>query len=502
MWTLLFCLVSLVFGGVSGKRPPNFIVVYGDDIGYGDLNVYGHPTSSTPNLDRMALEGMRFVQFYSAAPICSPSRTSLMTGRLFPRAGIFSGHWNSTRSTGSAVFNPESVGGLPMDEVTMANIFSDNGYATGGLGKWHLGIGKDGHYLPIHRGFQSYFGIPMTQNECVSKPRLNPERFGPCPIFHNETIAVQPADVPDIDAKYVNNAKDFITNNRDRPFFFYFASHHTHLPQFASKRFLNTTRRGLFGDSLAEVDWSVGEILQHLRDLQLDTNTLVVFSADNGPELADFDLGGSAGPLRCGKGTTYEGGMRVPAIFWWPGVIPPNTLQYNIASTLDISMTMFSLAGIQNKLPPNTFNDGMDITPMLKNVNATAVRDIMFYYAGHLLLAVRWRSWKIHRWTTGAGNCNGYFDDVCWTRKLSWHDPPLLYNVEQDPPERVSLLGDKYAWIHQKFHEIMVEHNRTMTFKPSEMDKGNDVNYIPCCNPGCKPFPKCCHCTTEEQPFL
>lgn len=493
---LTFLVAAATMGTSALPSKPNIIIIYGDDVGYGDLNVYGHPTSSTPNLDRMAREGMRMLQFYSAAPVCSPSRASLMTGRLYPRTGVYSNK-TSSRSTGLSVFSPESIGGMLLTEVTIAQLLKDQGYATGALGKWHLGIGENYKYMPTKRGFDSYYGVPMTQNECQSNAGGG-DRFGPCPIFNNLTIEVQPADVLDIDAFYVDNAKEFISTHQHEPFFFYFASHHTHMPQFASSMFLNTTRRGLFGDSLAELDWAVGEILDYLVKLGIDNRTLVIMSSDNGPELTDIELGGEQGPLKCGKGTTYEGGMREPAIFWWPGVIKAGTISQALGSTLDLSVTAVSLAG--GKMPNDRAIDGYDLTNVLTGESKTGLRDRMFYYSGHILMAVRSGPYKAHFWTKGSHCRPSYHDQDCWDETpLVYHNPPLLFQVEKDAKERDSIKSDsdEFKMAMANITSIVAEHNKTMTFGQPMIDAGSDVNLFPCCLPSCSPRPHCCQCQCE-----
>ena len=506
MTKAVLCLLFLAVVSSSAKkmepRPraslpekPNVIIFYGDDVGYGDLNTYGHPTSSTPNLDRMAREGMRMLQFYSAAPVCSPSRASLMTGRLYPRTGVYSGNASSNHSTGLSVFNPYSVGGMNLSEITVAQMLKPLGYATGALGKWHLGIGENGKYLPSNRGFDSYFGVPMTQNECISN--AGGRGFGPCPIMHNDTVAIQQADVKDIDAAYVQNAKDFITTHQAKPFFFYFASHHTHMPQFAADSFLNSTLRGLFGDSLAELDWSVGQILDHLVTLGLQNQTLVVFSADNGPELSDVELGGEQGPLKCGKGTTWEGGVREPAIFWWPSVIAPGTVSYALGSTLDLSVTAVSLAG--GKPPTDRPIDGYDLTEVLMGESKTGPRDHMFYYSGHMLMAFRLQQYKLHFWTKGS-HCKPTYHDVdCWNGTLTPHDPPLLFDLEQDVKERFPLDVVQYKSVVDEMMQRVASHTQTMTFAPSEMNSGGNKTFFPCCSPSCTPRPMCCKCPQKDK---
>eukprot|EP00117_Sycon_ciliatum_P026673 scpid80560/ scgid4526/ Arylsulfatase A; Cerebroside-sulfatase len=391
---------------------------------------------------------------------------------------------------GLSVFNPFSNGGLNLSEITVAQMMKPLGYATGALGKWHLGTKKE--YLPASRGFDSYFGIPMTQNECTSNVESS-KQFGPCPTMHNNTVAVQPTDVQNIDAAYVANIKDFMTVHKNEPFFFYYSSHHTHLPQFAAPGFLNSTLRGLFGDSLAELDWSVGQILDHVVELGIENRTLVVFSADNGPQLSGGVDGGEQGQLKCGKGTTYEGGMREPGIFWWPSVIESGSISYALGSTLDLSVTAVSLAG--GKPPQDRAIDGFDLTPVLTGRSEIGPREFMFYYSGHMLMAIRLRQYKAHFWTKGGLCPENYHDQDCWSSTpLKQHEPPLLFDVETDPKERFPLDLSLYPVQVNEIMDLKAAHSKAMTFSPGEMNLGQNKENFPCCNPSCTPRNSCCAC--------
>ena len=480
---------------IALPEKPNIIVIYGDDVGYGDLNTYGHPTSRTPSLDQMAEEGMKITQFYSAAPVCSPSRASLMTGRLFPRTGVYSRN-NTKFPTGSATFTSSSNAGMLLSEVTLPQYLKQYGYVSGMVGKWHLGVKPE--YLPINRGFDSYFGCPLTPIGCNSTAYNGTEHMGYCMLLNNHTIVEQPTDIRNIDSRYVQNTKDFITANSHRPFFFYFSSHHTHMPQFASDTYLNTTVRGLFGDSLAELDYSVGQILEHIKATGLANKTLVIFSADNGPALISRELGGEQGQLKCGKGTTYEGGVREPAIFWWPGVIRPRRLSHAIASTLDIFPTAVSLAG--GKMPTDRTMDGFDLTQLLIEKTHGGPRTSNFYYSGHVLMAVRLHQFKAHFHTMGSHCLPSYPDHDCHNNAtLQHYDPPLLFNVNQDPKERYPLdVTGKHKVELQKILDIIAEHNKTMTFGLPQVDQGNNPLNFPCCSPSCSPRPHCCKCETKN----
>ncbi|MHB1036514.1 MAG: sulfatase family protein [Pirellulales bacterium] len=390
------------------KRPPNIIVLFADDLGYGDLGCYGHPTIRTPNLDRMAREGMRFTQFYSAAPVCTPSRAALLTGRLPIRTGMCSG----TRS----VLFPDSTGGLPEGEITIAQALKTKGYATACVGKWHLGHLPQ--YLPTRRGFDRYFGIPYSND-------MNPR-----PLMRNEKVVEEPAVLSTLTRRYTDEAVAFINESREKPFFLYLAYTFPHVPLAASAQFKGTSARGLYGDVVEELDASVGRVLATLRDEKLAEGTLVLFTSDNGPWLSQKERGGSAGLLREGKGSTWEGGVREPALAWWPGRIAPGTVSGELGSTMDIFATSLTLAGAA--IPQDRPIDGVDLSPVLFGTGK-GNRQVVFYYRGSELTAVRKGPWKIHFKTQP-----GY-----GPQKAVVHDPPILFHLEHDPSEKYDLSASR-----------------------------------------------------------
>ncbi|MCH7687048.1 MAG: sulfatase, partial [Planctomycetes bacterium] len=345
----------------QNQRPPNIVVIFADDLGYGDLGCFGHPTIRTPNLDRMAAEGIRFTQFYSAAPVCTPSRAALLTGRLPIRSGMCSDK--------RRVLFPNSGGGIPASEVTLAEALKEKGYATACIGKWHLGHLPQ--FLPTNNGFDSYYGIPysndMDRVAGVPKGRaafLIPKvKFWNVPLMRNENIIERPADQTTITKRYTKQAVKFIEQNKDQPFFLYMPHTMPHVPLFRSEKFVGKSSRGLFGDIVEEIDWSVGQVLDTLRKHNLDKNTLVWFSSDNGPWLIFNEQGGSAGLLRDGKGSTWEGGMREPTVAWWPGKIAAGTVSQELGSTMDIYTTAIKLAG--GNVPNDRIVDGVDLRPVL-----------------------------------------------------------------------------------------------------------------------------------------
>ncbi|XP_014117618.1 PREDICTED: arylsulfatase A, partial [Pseudopodoces humilis] len=398
-WVLLL-LLPLPLRAAAAARP-NFVLVLADDLGYGDLGSYGHPSSATPNLDWLAARGLRFTDFYSGAAVCSPSRAALLTGRLPVRSGIYPG-----------VFDPGSRGGLPLAEVTVAEVLKAQGYATAMVGKWHLGYGINGSFLPVHQGFDHFLGVPYShdQGPCQNLTCFPPDTkcFGTCdqgvvplPLLWNLSIIQQPVSFPELVPLYNKFSRDFIADcaRHRRPFLLYYASHHTHYPQFSSREFAGRTRRGPFGDALAEFDDSVGQLLQALRDNGLESSTLLFFTSDNGPSTLRMARGGSAGHLRCGKGTTYEGGMREPAMAYWPGRIAPG-VTHELASALDVLPTLSALAGAAL---PKVALDGFDLSPLLFGEGKSPRQAVFFYPPSpdplHGPFAVRLGKYKAHFFT-------------------------------------------------------------------------------------------------------
>ena len=408
-------------------NPPNIIIIYADDLGYGDLGCYGHPTIRTPYLDRMAAEGMRFTDFYSAASVCTPSRAALLTGRYAIRSGMCHDQFRVLRNN--------STGHLPESEITIAEALKTRGYATCMVGKWHLGvwsINPAGH--PRRHGFDFYLGLPHS-NDMDPTPLApkgaagfadqNPEWWN-APLYLNEKLIEQPADQTHLTRRYTEEAVKFIRTHKDQPFFLYFAHTFPHVPLFASQNFRGKSQRGLYGDAVEELDWSVGQVLDTLQQESLVANTIVFFSSDNGPWLIQKEQGGSAGLLRDGKGSTWEGGMREPGIAWWPGHIKSNSINQGIASTMDLFTTCLQLAGA--KVPDDRVIDGIDLTPTLMDGKPSG-RTVFFYYRDQQLFAVRKGPYKAHLFTQA-----GYGQS-----KPDAHDPPLLFNLDVDPGENYNI---------------------------------------------------------------
>lgn len=366
----------------AAGRLPNVIIIFCDDMGYADIGPFGAEDYTTPNLDRMAREGMVFTDFHVARSVCSPSRAALMTGCYPVRVGV------------PGNFGPGSKTGLNPDEVTIAEIVKQKGYATAMYGKWHLG--HQPKFLPINQGFDEWFGLPYSNDMWPyhPDPRYN---FPDLPLMEGTKVlnpAFQPKDQPNLTTWYTERTVKFIEANKDRPFFVYLPHAMPHVPLYVSDKYLGKTERGLYGDVVAEIDWGVGQILEALKRTGVDEHTLVVFTSDNGPWLLYGDHGGSAGPLRAGKGTSFEGGFRVPCVMRWPGKIPAGTPCGELAATIDLLPTIAALVGGQ--LPDDRIIDGKDIRPlMFAESGAKSPHDVFYYYAGLRLQAVRSGKWKL-----------------------------------------------------------------------------------------------------------
>jgi len=428
--------------------PTNVVIIFADDLGYGDLSCYGSPTIHTPNLDRMAAEGLRFTDFYVAAEVCTPSRAALLTGRYPIRSGMC----GSRR-----VLFPNSEGGLPKEEVTIADALREKGYATAQIGKWHLGIHEGSR--PMDQGFEHQFGLPYS-NDMDARPGLpkgstgspNPPEDGwNVALSRDGKIIEQPAVQTTLTKRYTEEAVKFITEKKDKPFFLYFAHTFPHVPLFASPDFKGKSRGGIYGDAVEELDWSVGQIMATLKEKGLAENTLVFFTSDNGPWLIMGNQGGSAGPLKDGKGSTWEGGMRVPGIAWQPGRIKPG-VTHELASTMDLFSTALTLAGAKT---PDVPVDGMDISPLLYESKALPQRPF-FYYRGDQLFACRIGEWKAHFSTqTGYGQ-----------PKADAHVPPLLFNLGLDPSEKRDVAKDHPEVIAQIEEAVKAHQARLVPGKP------------------------------------
>ena len=365
------------------QRPPNVVIIFTDDQGYADVGVFGAKGYTTPNLDRMAREGRRFTDFHVAQAVCSASRAALLTGCYSNRIGMH------------GALGPGSKTGIAGGELTIAEMLKAQGYATAIFGKWHLGDRPQ--FLPTKHGFDEYFGIPYSGDMWPFHPAAKPGAYPPLPLFEGDQpikVGLTPEDQEQLTTQYAEHAVSFIARNKERPFFLYVTPNQPHVPLFVSAKFKGKSGAGLYGDAIMEIDWAVGEILGALKKNGVDENTLVIFSTDNGPWLSYGNHAGSAGPLREGKGTAFDGGQRVPFIARWPGKIPADSVCPEPAMTIDLLPTLAKLTG--GKLPEHKI-DGLDIWPLLAGDSSAKNphEAYYFYYGANELQAVRSGDWKL-----------------------------------------------------------------------------------------------------------
>lgn len=390
---LLLCSVLVIdaCAAAPSNTPPNIVLIFCDDMGYGDLGCYGARKIRTPNIDRLARGGIRFTDFYAAQPVCSASRAALLTGCYPNRVGI------------SGALDHRARIGLHSQETTIAELLKARGYATAVVGKWHLGHLQP--FRPLRHGFDEWFGLPYSNDMWPFHPEARPGAYPPLPLFSGDEIIdpdVDPSDQDQLTARYTRSAVSFIERHRDQPFFLYLAHSMPHVPLHVSARHRDRSRAGLYGDVIEEVDASVGTIMSTLRRLRLNQKTLVLFLSDNGPWLSYGTHAGSSGPLREGKGTCWEGGIRVPFVASWPGHIPAGSECHEPAMTIDLLPTLAHLTA--SPLPEQKI-DGRDIWPLLSaEPGAKSPHEALwFYYHQNELQAVRSGKWKLilpHKYRT------------------------------------------------------------------------------------------------------
>ena len=375
--------LSLLVGGgpalaATPEAKPNCVLILIDDMGYGDVGAFGSKVNRTPNIDRMAQEGMRMTSFY-ASPVCTPSRAQFMTGCYAKRVSM------------AKVIFPECPTGLSTNENSVAKLLKGQGYATMCIGKWHLGDQRE--FLPIRHGFDHYYGLPYSNDMGGGEEDPKKDKRPPLPLMRDEKVIEAPAVQDTLTARYTEEAVKFITEHKDKPFFLYLPHTAVHTPLHPGANFRGKSRNGKYGDWVEEVDWSVGRVLDTLRELKLDQNTLVIFSSDNGPWLIRGKEGGSAGPLRGGKGSTWEGGMREPTIAWWPGHVPAGTACDAVTANIDILPTFVKLAG--GEVPAKPVIDGKDISPLLLGKAKNSPHEAFYYILNNTVQAVRSGPWKL-----------------------------------------------------------------------------------------------------------
>ena len=416
---LIFLLAVSVHSTARAATPtrPNIVLILIDDMGYGDIGPFGSTKNRTPNLDRMAREGMKLTSFY-AAPVCSVSRAQVMTGCYGARVSI------------PGVFGPGSANGISDKESTVAQLLKAQGYATFIIGKWHLG--DQPQFLPTRHGFDHYFGLPYS-NDMGMKALVNGQLV--VPLMRDETVIELLTGEGQnlLTERYTDEAIKFITEQKDHPFFLYLPHTAVHVPIHPGAAFREKSKNGRYGDWVEEVDWSVGKVLDTLNELKLADNTLVMFTSDNGPWLSKGKDAGEAGPLRGGKGSTWEGGLRDPTLAWWPGHVPAGAVRDTVAGTIDLMPTFVTLAGGQ--IPTDRIIDGRNIAPLLLGQTTDAARDVHYYFQNYKLQAVRSGPWKLviapQNESMGKGEAVPASPDA-----------PRLYNLDTDIGERTNLAAD------------------------------------------------------------
>lgn len=428
----------------NGKLPqthPNIVIIYCDDLGYGDIGVTGHPDIKTPNLDRMAVEGLRFTNYYSTSPASTASRYSLLTGRYPVRSGF---RW---------VLNPDSERGIHPEEVTLAEALKEQGYATAIYGKWHLGNTQPG-YLPLQNGFDEYVGFPYSND-------MLPPKYPDIPLMEGNGVTELNPDQSKLTALYTEKAISFIERNKARNFFLYVPYAMPHVPLHPGQDFAGRSKRGAYGDVVAEIDWGVGEILKALEDNGIEKNTIVWFTSDNGPWLIQNEEGGSAGLFRDGKGSTWEGGVRLPCFVSWPETVKSG-INEEVVNSMDIFVTSIRMAG--GREPSDRAIDGKDITAHITGIGDASVKqEVPFFYYGinNRLFAVRKGPWKLHVATYSQLGTD-YF-----AGKL-----PLLFDVDTDPSEKYDL-SEKYPEIVRELQDLIDRQTRQVFTEGNFFDGRN-----------------------------
>nr|XP_058972971.1 N-acetylgalactosamine-6-sulfatase-like [Pocillopora verrucosa] len=492
----LLCLSAAHF--VRSETKPNIVIMLMDDMGWGDLGVLGQPAKETPNLDKMAADGMLFTDFYSANPLCSPSRAALLTGRLPIRNGFY-----TTNAHARNGYTPQNiVGGIQDNEDLLPELLKSEGYYSKIVGKWHLG--QQPQYLPLKHGFDEWFGAP----NCHFGPYDN-KKTPNIPVYKDGKMVGRYYQQFPINRKtgesnltqiYTEEALDFIESQSKvkRPFFLYWAPDATHGPVYASSKFLGNSQRGLYGDAVRELDDSVGRILRKLEDLGISKNTFVFFSSDNGAAMYSKDRGGSNGPFLCGKETTFEGGMREPSIAWWPGKIKAGQVSHQLGTLMDLFTTALSLAGAKSQA--KKVIDGIDLSQVLFNQSVTA-RPV-FFYRGNEMMAIRYGLYKAHYWTwsnsweefhEGVDFCPGEnVTGVTTHEQMNYTASPVLFHLGRDPGEKYPIRSAE-----QEYKDVMITIRKLVSVHKSSLVPGEPqfnlcdeavMNWAP---PGCEEIDEC-----------
>uniref|UniRef100_A0A8D2DZE1 Steryl-sulfatase n=1 Tax=Sciurus vulgaris TaxID=55149 RepID=A0A8D2DZE1_SCIVU len=548
----------------SNASRPNILLILADDLGIGDIGCYGNDTLRTPNIDRLAEEGVRLTQHLAAAPLCTPSRAAFLTGRYALRSGM-------EESAGFRVlYWTAGSGGLPANETTFARILKQQGYATGLIGKWHQGLNcaarGDHCHHPLAHGFDYFYGMPFTLiPDC--DPRRHSQmdvlagsavrhyvsalalgvlslaaaqrcgllsvpwravwgaaglaslglaswffcygfmRHWNCILMRNHEVTEQPMDLERTTGRMLQEAVAYIQRNKDRPFLLFVSLLHVHTPLPTTKAFLGRSRHGLYGDNVEEMDWLVGKILDALEENGLRNSTFTYFASDHGGSLGARDerqqLGGWNGIYRGGKGMGgWEGGIRVPGILRWPGVLPAGRVIQEPTSLMDVFPTVVQLGGGQ--VPQDRVIDGHSLLPLLRGAQEHSAHEFLFHYCGRALHAARWhqrdsgRVWKVHYVTpqfhpAGSGSCLNQHLCPCSGEGVIHHSPPLLFDLSRDPAEAQPLSPDSEPLYHaviERVGEAVARHQETLSPVPQQLSLGN-IMWKPWLQPCCGTFPFC-----------
>nr|XP_055070754.1 arylsulfatase D isoform X1 [Misgurnus anguillicaudatus] len=561
---LVFLLLSLKFTSGDQDIRPNFLLIMVDDLGIGDIGCYGNDTIRTPNIDKLARDGVKLTHHLSAAPLCTPSRTAFMTGRYALRSGL-----GSTGRVQVILFLGGS-GGLPPHEITFAKLLQKQGYNTGIVGKWHLGVNCENRndlcHHPNNHGFNFFYGLPFTNfNDC--KPGEESDvladvqqrlleiscvvafafltafmiravglmevsvrllillsvlsllvfslwyvpfkhlRTWNCIIMRNSEVVEQPMNLQTLNKRLMSEAEQFVERNRDGPFLLFFSLVHVHTPLFVSESFSGKSKHGLYGDNVEEVDWMVGQMVKTVERLELTNKTMMYFTSDHGGYIEDSDAGGQKGGwngvYRGGKAMGgWEGGIRVPGIFHWPGRLTAGKEISEPTSLMDVYPTLVKLAG--GEPPHDRILDGHDLMPLLEGQSNRSQHEFMFHYCGMYLNAVRWHPadsdsvFKVHYFTPnfsppGAIGCYDIKICMCHRDYVTYHDPPLMFDLSRDPSESHLLTPDtepRYTEVLERVKSAVIEHRKTL--KPAEKQlTWANVMWKPWLQPCCGNFPFC-----------
>ena len=436
---IIYLIILLfIFSCEKNNNSPNIIFILTDDLGYGDLSSYGSETIKTTNIDKLAEDGVKLTSYYAAQPVCSASRAAILTGAYPNRIGIYN------------AFGPTSNSGINHDEYTLAEMLKDNGYKTGIFGKWHLGSIKE--FYPTKHGFDEFYGILYSNDMWRWHPEY-PEGYPQdLLLYRNETAIKEIVDQSNLTKDITTESINFIKKNKDQPFFLYVAHPQPHVPLFVSEDFTNITGKGLYADVVTEIDYSVGRIIKYLEENDLSDNTILVFTSDNGPWLSYGDHSGSSGIYREGKGTTWEGGVRVPSIIKFPNGLKPSIIDEPVMA-IDWMPTFANIT--KSKLSQNKI-DGKDIWPLLSGeVDQTPHKKLYFYYRVNELHSIRMNEWKIQfsRTYRSLNGREGGKDGVPVKYDMNLIENNELYNLSSDPEEKIDVY-DRFPEIAKKMEKL------------------------------------------------